>query len=108
MLGRRRACVIAIGVLFWCAGTPLMAGSTDFTQAPATPTTAPTYELAAPRFDNQLDRGAIPVTAHPHPSTRPLDERPLVPLPTPAASGIAGLAGLALYALYKNRRRILT
>ena len=101
---------MAIGVLVLLAAAPLFAGSTDFTQTPAAPATAPAsgFELRTPSFDNHLDSGAVRVNGHLQPSTRPLDERPLVPLPTPAATGLVGLASLALYALYKNRRRILT
>ena len=92
MLGRRRISVMTITVSVLFAAAPLFAGSTDFTQTPAFPATMPSnaFELSTPSFEHHLDIAA-PVNAHLQPSTRPLDERPLVPLPTPAATGLAGL-----------------
>lgn len=66
---------------------------------------APSFQFAAEARAQAPSEPALPPLPLDEES---LNDRPLVPLPTPMMSGLVGLGGMAAYALAKNARRLLT
>src|SRR2546429_7138462 len=101
--------VICMGMV--CAAR-CFAGSTDFANSTDSHSDynlwTPNFSLSPTVDDDRKQSCNTPATCPASADPRSLEERPLVPLPTPIASGIAGLSALGVWALYKNRRRILT